>query len=673
MNISTDEELTFNMHRNTSSSSQNESFVSHLSTILIPPKPRINITSSYLLSDESENEFSGFSSSEIPSSPLYQENKVNDNLDGILYNVMGTNKKVEVMFTSRELFNEFMEALEKEISPKLNSSNNVQYTVHVQGKMCIINIQKNRLTIVLTGPGNILWRDSTFRRLSASIYDQQFELTSTPTGPRRMLNKTPLLSPIKHQTINTQQGNEDQLTLINKDITALREVLVSIQDQMIKMTGQITITHQKINILMEKSLCIGQGVNEISDATTQDGSCFITMSQTSGEKTIMTPGKMSFSEAVTNTPVNPTLNVKPTPAPRRTINRNSNTPNKPKESESQYEKPKLPQTKNEQQTDKPGKYPISKSTATTTKSIARTTKSTAPTTKSGKYPISKYTATTTKSTAPTTKSGNRILILGDSILSGVNQKGLYRHVTIQPFPGATVETIWNKIVMYNLVQFKSVVIYVGGNDAARSRDPDMEYFEEKYDQLIKYIKTQNPSCDIYLCNMCPRGDAEINRTNEVIKNLSTVHETAYIDVLNGFYDKQNELRSYFYGERDWIHLSPSGIKRLLGTINSHIHIVDNFKTISAVPNSSKHDQKKTKPQKKQQNFIHRQTESCGNEESYQWRQDQDFVTNTKQTTSERCIKCGLRNHETEDCWHKVQVRCFLCKFYGHKDSDCWNR
>ena len=206
MNISTDDEITFNMHRNTSSSSPNDSSISHVSTILIPPKPRINITNSYFLSDQSENEFSGFSSPEIQASPLYQENKVTDNLDGILYNLSVTKNKVEVMFISSELFNNFMEALEKEITPKFNSSGNVTYSAHVQGKKCFINIQKNKLAIVLMGPGHILWRDSTFRRLTESIYDQDFERASTPSGPRRILNKTPLLSPIEH---HRQQSNEN--------------------------------------------------------------------------------------------------------------------------------------------------------------------------------------------------------------------------------------------------------------------------------------------------------------------------------------------------------------------------------------------------------------------------------------------------------------------------------
>lgn len=202
-----------------------------------------------------------------------------------------------------------------------------------------------------------------------------------------------------------------------------------------------------------------------------------------------------------------------------------------------------------------------------------------------------------KSATPT--EGNKTLIVGDSILAGINQKGLAKHVIAQPFPGATVETIMTKITMYNLRQFGSVVIYVGGNDAARSRDPDMEYFEKKYDQLINYIKQQNPICEIYLCNMCPRGDVNINSTNNVIKRLSTVYGAVYIDTSNGFYDKQNELRTYFYGERDAIHLSNSGIKRLLGIIDSHVYVVDNYKTC-AFPNPLKRDLlRKRKPQQKQ--------------------------------------------------------------------------
>ena len=99
MGDSTDEEITFNLNRD--NSSQDITSDSHVSTILIPHLP-FNTTES---SDESLAEFSGFS--EVPS-VLDLENGVGDKLGGILYNITFSNKTIQVMFTSSELFNEFM-------------------------------------------------------------------------------------------------------------------------------------------------------------------------------------------------------------------------------------------------------------------------------------------------------------------------------------------------------------------------------------------------------------------------------------------------------------------------------------------------------------------------------------------------------------------------------------
>ena len=176
-----------------------------------------------------------------------------------------------------------------------------------------------------------------------------------------------------------------------------------------------------------------------------------------------------------------------------------------------------------------------------------------------------------------------------------------------------------------------------------------------------------------MCSVCPRGDAELNKTNDVIKRLSSFHGAVYIDTSNGFYDKHQQLRPYFYGERDWIHLSQSGVKRLLGTINSHINIVESFKNC-AYPAPSKHDPRLKQPQRKQQNLHHRQAESrLEIEESFGSQHEPDSPTNIEGSSSERCMKCGLQNHTTDGCWHRAQVQGFSCRFYGHKDTFCWNK
>ena len=48
-----------------------------------------------------------------------------------------------------------------------------------------------------------------------------------------------------------------------------------------------------------------------------------------------------------------------------------------------------------------------------------------------------------------------------------------------------------------------MVIYVDGNNAMNSSvmDEAYEYFEERLDQFIRYIKEENAECNIFVCNM----------------------------------------------------------------------------------------------------------------------------------------------------------------------------
>ncbi len=73
--------------------------------------------------------------------------------------------------------------------------------------------------------------------------------------------------------------------------------------------------------------------------------------------------------------------------------------------------------------------------------------------------------------------GNKTLLVGDSIINGVNEKGLIAGVHKRSVSGATVQTIVIKLSMYDLKSFDTVIIHCGENDAANGTD--MELFEEK--------------------------------------------------------------------------------------------------------------------------------------------------------------------------------------------------
>lgn len=76
-----------------------------------------------------------------------------------------------------------------------------------------------------------------------------------------------------------------------------------------------------------------------------------------------------------------------------------------------------------------------------------------------------------------------ILLIGDSLISSINSKGLVQNVFRNGIPGATIREVLNQIKVFDLKKFSHVVIYIGGNDASSGSDP--EFFEEIYDQVVK--------------------------------------------------------------------------------------------------------------------------------------------------------------------------------------------
>ena len=95
--------------------------------------------------------------------------------------------------------------------------------------------------------------------------------------------------------------------------------------------------------------------------------------------------------------------------------------------------------------------------------------------------------------------------MGDSILGRINKRGPKDNVRVKHYPGAKIDTVCAKIKLFNLSEFRNVVVYVGGNNATNNLviNEAYEYFEERLDQPITYIKGGNNECKI--C-MCPRGD-----------------------------------------------------------------------------------------------------------------------------------------------------------------------
>ena len=71
-------------------------------------------------------------------------------------------------------------------------------------------------------------------------------------------------------------------------------------------------------------------------------------------------------------------------------------------------------------------------------------------------------------TANHEQSSKRVIIVGDSILNGINEKGLSRNddiVKVRPYPGATSEDLIDHIKLVTRRKPDIVVLHIGTNDS----------------------------------------------------------------------------------------------------------------------------------------------------------------------------------------------------------------
>ena len=125
--------------------------------------------------------------------------------------------------------------------------------------------------------------------------------------------------------------------------------------------------------------------------------------------------------------------------------------------------------------------------------------------------------------------------------------------------GATIPDLIEKIKVYDLKAFSTVIMYIGGNDAANSTSVGV--IEDKYDQLISLIKCNNSACRVILCTVVPRGGVDVTQLNGCIQRLAEHWKNQQIEIASechNLFFKDGQLSSRFY-DQDGIHLTNSGV------------------------------------------------------------------------------------------------------------------
>ncbi|KAH3840345.1 hypothetical protein DPMN_113792 [Dreissena polymorpha] len=99
------------------------------------------------------------------------------------------------------------------------------------------------------------------------------------------------------------------------------------------------------------------------------------------------------------------------------------------------------------------------------------------------------------------------LIIGDSILKGINKSGLKTDVDVLTCPGKKLNEIQSNLSREIATKYNNIVVYAGGNDAASGSARSTLYNDVK--SLILDIRRKSESCAVYLCTACPRIDTDV--------------------------------------------------------------------------------------------------------------------------------------------------------------------
>lgn len=530
-----------------------------------------------------------------------------DYFNGIFYHIIPSPNGTNIMFYNKPLFNNVIQVLRNEfITPE--ESVKFALTTHVDGhKKCNIHVDMEQMTFSVTGPGQTYWLKVNFRKMALAMYKNFVSDTDSSLSiVHDNRTSTPAMSVSDDEeyfdldNMDAEQSDVENNRVVSRisQISDIMEKIKTLQKQLSDLTGQV-------NKLVQETCTanIGQSINMISSPQSNG-----TVLQKSIEQVII-----SDTESVNLLPQSSVVS-QPT-QPDKRGNKKNKTRRKSRANQSNTEK------------------------------------------QSHSQPVTKEVL---QPGIPTDNPCNNTLIIGDSILHGINLKGLKSNVHKHSVSGANIDTILCDIRRFDLKTFSRIIIYVGGNDV--SNGSDIELLEEKYDQLLNYIKQQNSISKVILCNLCPRTDVddfELCELNGIIMSLAKEHGHTGADMYSAFHEKDGNVCERFY-QNDWIHVNSSGIKRFMRVLHDIEHIVEDFDQC-CYP-------KKTVIRSNIPRYSYGQmrgfTRDSGNHNQRRGQSQRSDNATTK------CYKCGENNHNTGSCRHKKQLRCYSCQLYGHKRNTC---
>lgn len=221
-------------------------------------------------------------------------------------------------------------------------------------------------------------------------------------------------------------------------------------------------------------------------------------------------------------------------------------------------------------------------------------------------------------------SKEKTLIIGDSLMRGIQKRGLAADVEIKTMPGAKLDEVARRLNEYDLSNFSNIIIYIGGNDVASGKSVTRFRAE-----LVKTTTSlQERGCVVCICNVCPRRDVDVRPLNDVIAEVCKITAATYIDVNSAFIYADGTTARHFY-HKDGIHLNERGTRTLVSRIHKGKVII----------------------KERQVQFSRETVQEYRDFHDNTWRMRTDRRIQSRRRRSNTCSICGGNNHISQNCYH----------------------
>ena len=242
----------------------------------------------------------------------------------------------------------------------------------------------------------------------------------------------------------------------------------------------------------------------------------------------------------------------------------------------------------------------------------------------------------------------KTLIIGDSILRGINQNGLRDDTEVTCIPGGRmvgrngIQSIG--LTTRDLEDVSDIVVHISGNDVANHTN--LTSIRDELVRSVTYLKKKYPLCKFHICSVCPRKDVSVEAVNQSLLEICADHDLNYINCYNALvYGDGSRVRQFYH--MDGIHLNSKGTSTLLKTIDKSIPVIRKRKSSRAQQANGTYNKNRNGPvsyemrQLETPRFHTRRVKSPKNQQQYRPKSHEWWFP---------CSNCGRNNHKTDECY-----------------------